>query len=113
MQLGKRIGIDTFYKYFDAFGLFTKTGIALPGESTSIFFDKDNIGPVELATMSFGQRFEITPIQLITAVSSLANSGNLLTPQIVDKTIKENNSDKNFQYGTPYEIEIKKDGKTR
>ena len=93
MQLGKRIGIDTFYKYFDAFGLFNKTGIALPGEGKSIFFDKDNVGPVELATISFGQRFEITPIQLITAVSSLANSGNLLTPQIVDKTINKSTND--------------------
>ena len=93
MQLGKRIGIDTFYKYFDAFGLFTKTGIALPGEGKSIFFDKDNVGPVELATISFGQRFEITPIQLITAISSLANSGNLLTPQIVDKTINKSTND--------------------
>ena len=93
MQLGKRIGIDTFYKYFDAFGLFNKTGIALPGEGKSIFFDKDNVGPVELATISFGQRFEITPIQLITAISSLANSGNLLTPQIVDKTINKSTND--------------------
>lgn len=93
MQLGKRIGIDTFYKYFDAFGLFNKTGIALPGEGKSIFFDKDNVGPVELATISFGQRFEITPIQLITAISSLANNGNLLTPQIVDKTINKSTND--------------------
>ena len=93
MQLGKRIGIDTFYKYFDAFGLFNKTGIALPGEGKSIFFDKDNVGPVELATISFGQRFEITPIQLITAISSLANNGTLLTPQIVDKTINKSTND--------------------
>ena len=93
MQLGKRIGIDTFYKYFDAFGLFNKTGIALPGEGKSIFFDKDNVGPVELATISFGQRFEITPIQLITAISSLANNGNLLTPQIVNKTINKSTND--------------------
>ena len=86
MQLGKRIGVDTFYKYFDAYGLFNKTGIALPGESNSIFFSSDKVGPVELATMSFGQRFEITPIQLITAISSLANGGNLMQPQIVSKT---------------------------
>ena len=89
MQLGKRIGVDLFYKYFESFGLFNKTEISLPGESTSIFFDKDKVGPVELATMSFGQRFEITPIQLITAVSSLANGGKLLQPQIVDKTINK------------------------
>lgn len=88
MQLGKRIGVDTFYKYFEAFGLFDKTGISLPGEATKgIFFDKDRVKPIELATMSFGQRFKITPLQLITAVSSLANGGVLVKPQIVSKTI--------------------------
>ena len=90
MQLGKRIGVDTYYKYFEAFGLFTKTGISLPGEATkSIFFNKDKVKPVELATMSFGQRFEITPLQLITAVSSLANGGILVKPQIVSKTVNK------------------------
>lgn len=93
MQLGKRIGVDTYYKYFEAFGLFSKTGIELPGESNSIFFDRDNVNSVELATMSFGQRFEITPLQLITSVSSLANEGVLVKPQIVSKTVnKDNNS---------------------
>ena len=87
MQLGQRIGVDTFYKYFEAFGLFNKTGIALPLESNSIFLAKDKVKSVELATTSFGQRFNITPIQLITAVSSLANDGILVTPQIVSKTI--------------------------
>lgn len=87
MQLGKRIGIGTFYKYFEAFGLFSKTGIALPGETTSLFHKKENVKSVELATMSFGQRFEITPLQLITAVSSLANGGILVKPQIVSKTV--------------------------
>lgn len=93
MQLGKRIGVDTYYKYFEAFGLFSKTGIALPGESNSIFFDKDKVGPVELATMSFGQRFEITPIQLITAVSSIANGGKLMKPQIVKKTVNTSSNE--------------------
>lgn len=87
MQLGNRIGIDTFYKYFEAFGLFNKTGIALPGEEGSIFHKTNNIGPTELATMSFGQRFNITPLQLITAVSSLANGGVLVQPQIVSKIV--------------------------
>lgn len=87
MQLGKRIGIDTFYKYFEAFGLFDKTGISLIGEENSIFFAKEKVGAVELATTSFGQRFNITPIQLITAVSSLANDGVLVTPQIVSKVV--------------------------
>lgn len=90
MQLGKRIGVDTYYKYFEAFGLFDKTGIGLPGEAgKTIFFDKDKIKPAELATMSFGQRFEITPLQLITAVSSLANGGVLVKPQIVSKTVNK------------------------
>ena len=87
MQLGKRIGVDTLYKYFDAFGLFDKTGIPLPLEGNSVFFDKNNVKNVELATLSFGQRFEITPLQLITAVSSLANDGILVKPQIVSKII--------------------------
>lgn len=93
MQLGKRIGVTRFYKYFDAYGLFDKTGISLPGESGSIFFQKNKVGPVELATMSFGQRFEITPLQLITAVSSLANGGKLLQPQIVNKTVNKATSE--------------------
>lgn len=87
MQLGKRIGIDILYKYFDAFGLFNKTGISLPLESNSYFFEKDQVKSVELATLSFGQRFEITPLQLITAVSCLANDGILVKPQIVSKTV--------------------------
>lgn len=90
MQLGKRIGVDTFYKYFEAFGLFTKTGISLPGEATKgIFLDKERVKQVELATMSFGQRFKITPLQLITAVSSLANDGILVKPQIISKTVNK------------------------
>lgn len=94
MQLGKRIGIDIFYEYFEAFGLFNTTGISLPGESTSIFYsDKDKVGPVELATMSFGQRFEITPIQLITAISAIANGGTLMKPQIVSKTFNKATND--------------------
>ena len=102
MQLGKRIGVSTYYKYFDAFGLFNKTGISLPGESNSIFFKKDKVGPVELATMSFGQRFEITPIQLITAISSIANGGKLMQPQIVSKTV--NKSTNNVSNTTPQQV---------
>ncbi len=89
MQLGKRIGIDTYYKYFEAFGLFNKTGISLPAEQNSIFFDKNTVKPINLATMSFGQRFKITPLQLITAVSALANNGVLVKPQIVSKTVNK------------------------
>ncbi len=83
IQLGKRIGASTFYKYLKAFGLFGKTGIDLPSEGTSTFWKEENVGPVELATMSFGQRFAITPLQLIRAASTIANGGILVTPHIV------------------------------
>ena len=83
MQLGKRIGAPTLYKYYEAFGLFDKTGIATSGETNSYFWDLDDVGNIELATMSFGQRFKITPIQLITAVSTVANDGVLVKPRIV------------------------------
>ncbi len=83
IQLGSRIGKTTLYKYFDAFGLFERTGIAITGETRSNFHDINNLGPVELATTSFGQRFEITPLQLISAVSAIANDGTLVKPKIV------------------------------
>ena len=85
--LGQKLGVDTYYKYLNKFGLLSKTGVMLPGEANSIFIAQNKCGPVELATISFGQRFEITPIQLVTAVSSIANGGNLLTPRIVKATI--------------------------
>lgn len=85
IQLGQRIGVDKFYNYLEAFGFFNNTGIDLPSEGTSSFWSKENVGPVELATMSFGQRFTITPIQLITAVSSIANDGKMVTPHVVKK----------------------------
>lgn len=88
IQLGRRIGAETLYKYYAAFGLFNKTGIDLPSESTSIFFKStDTIRPIELATMSFGQRINITPIQLVTAVSAIANDGILMKPRIVKQII--------------------------
>ena len=83
IQLGKRIGANTLYKYYKAFGLFDKTNSGLPGESSSRFHDLDKVGSVELATMSFGQRFTITPLQMITAICAIANNGNLLQPKIV------------------------------
>ena len=83
IQLSRRIGVTNCYKYFDAFGLFNKTGIDLPSEGESTFWAKENVGPVELATMSFGQRFTITPIQLITAISAVANDGKTVVPHVV------------------------------
>ena len=88
MQLGARIGTRTLYKYYKAFGLFDKTGVDLAGETNSIFYkEEDDVGPVDLATMSFGQRFNITPLQLITAVSAIANDGILMKPRIVKQVI--------------------------
>lgn len=83
IQLGQRIGVSTFYKYLKAFGFFEKTGIDVPSEATSTFWKEENVGPVELATMSFGQRFTITPMQLVKAVSAIANDGVMVTPHIV------------------------------
>lgn len=83
MQLGQRIGINRMYKYFRAFGLFDKVGTDIARVENSIFYKEDEVGPIELATMSFGQRFSITPLQLITAVSAVANDGVLVTPKIV------------------------------
>lgn len=81
--LGQKIGITKYYEYLRKFGLFSKTGIHLPGEANSIFVKEEKAGPVELATISFGQRFEITPLQMITAVSSIANEGIYIKPRIV------------------------------
>lgn len=87
MQLGKRIGATTLYRYYEAFGFFDKTGVELSGEYPSLFHKLEKIGPVELATMSFGQRITITPLQLITAVSSIVNDGALMQPRIVKEVI--------------------------
>ena len=81
--LGQKIGVTKYYNYLRKFGLFSKTGIKLPGEANSIFVKEEKAGPVELATISFGQRFEITPLQMITAVSSIANDGIYIKPRIV------------------------------
>lgn len=83
IQLGARIGTPTLYKYYKAFGLFDKTGVDLPGEANSIFKEESTVIPVERATYSFGQRFSITPLQMITAISAIANDGVLMKPRIV------------------------------
>ncbi|PWE86840.1 peptidoglycan glycosyltransferase [Eubacterium ramulus] len=80
IELGLRLGADDFYHYFEQFGLLSKTGIDLPGEAATIMHKKDNIGQVELATISFGQSFQITPIQLVTTAASLINGGRRVTP---------------------------------
>ena len=83
MQLGKRIGAKTLYKYYNAFGFLNKTNIGLSGEAAGYFHKLDEVGPVELATMSFGQRFTITPLQMITAIGAIVNGGYLMEPNIV------------------------------
>ncbi len=93
--LGQKIGVKAYYEYLRKFGLLNKTGIDLPGEAGSIFLKEEKVGPVELATLSFGQRFEVTPIQLITAVSAIANGGKGVTPRLVTATIDSETGEKN------------------
>lgn len=83
IQIGLQMGKEIFYKYIDAFGLTEKTGIDLPGEASGIFHSIQNVKDTELATISFGQRFQVTPIGLITAVSAVANDGKLMEPRVV------------------------------
>lgn len=80
MELGARVGVEKMYTYFKRLGLFQKTGIDLPGEANSIMHKPENIGAVELATISFGQSFQITPLQLMVAASAVVNGGTLITP---------------------------------
>ena len=83
MQLGKKLGASTLYRYYNAFGFFSTTNFASIGERSGYFWDLKDVGEVELATMSFGQRFRITPLQMITAVAAVANDGVLMQPRIV------------------------------
>lgn len=85
--LGQKIGVQKYYEYLRKFNLLNPTGIDLPGEATSIFLAENKVGPVELATISFGQRFEITPIQLATAISSISNGGMKVKPRVVKQVI--------------------------
>ena len=89
MQVAERIGADKFHEYMIKFGFNEKTGIDLNGEAVGILHKKDDIGPVELATMSFGQTFQITPIQLLRAAAAVANGGRLITPHFAVKTIDD------------------------
>ena len=86
ITVGMRIGVERYYSYFQQFGLLEKTGIDLPGEAGTIMHKMENIGPVELATISFGQSFQITPIQLATTASSIINGGRRITPHFAVKT---------------------------
>lgn len=99
IDVGLRLGVDNYYKYFQQFGLMKKTGIDLPGEAGTIMHKKENIGDVELATISFGQSFQITPIQLAATVSSIINGGRRITPHFgVKVTDQEGNLVEKLKY---------------
>ncbi len=99
MIVAERMGAEIFADYMTKFGFREKTGIDLPGEAVGIIHKTENIGPVELATMSFGQSFQITPLQLLRAVSAIVNGGNLVTPHIGTQIIDENgNVTQTFSY---------------
>lgn len=90
MQIAERIGSENFYKSIEKFGYFEKSGIDLPSEASTIFHKPENIGPTELATISFGQRFKVSIINHLTAIAAVANGGFLVTPYVVDKVIDAN-----------------------
>ena len=101
MELGERLGAENFVGYFKQFGLLSKTNIDLPGEAGTIMHKTENIGPVELATISFGQSFQITPIQLVTTGSSIINGGTRVTPHFgVSVQDADGNTVKTFSYET-------------
>ena len=86
IEWGRRVGVDNFYNYCGKLGLLSKTGIDIAGEASTIIHNKENVGEVELATMSFGQSFQITPIQMLRAAAAIVNGGNLVTPHFAVKT---------------------------
>ncbi len=99
IDIGLRLGTDNFYKYFQQFGLMDMTGVDLPGEAGTIMHKKDNVGMVELATMSFGQSFQVTPMQMATTVSSLINGGRRVTPHFGVRVLGEDGKVvEEFQY---------------
>ena len=100
IDIGLRLGVNDFYKYFQKFGLFSPTGVDLPGEAGTILHKKNRVGQVELATMSFGQSFQVTPMQMAATVSSLINGGKRITPHFgVEATDSEKKKKKVFSYG--------------
>ena len=91
MDIGERTGVDNMYDYYHKLGLFDRSGIDLPGEANSIMHKKENVGPVELATMSFGQSFQVTPIQFMAAVASVINGGHSIPPHIGKQIVNSEN----------------------
>lgn len=93
--LGQKIGVQKYYQYLNKFGFFKVTGIDIPGEAGSIFLKEEKVGPVELATISFGQRFEVTPIQMATMLCTIANGGEYVKPRVVKQIISSSETDEN------------------
>ncbi len=113
IEIGLRLGTDNFYKYFEQFGLMGMTGVDLPGEAGTIMHKKENVGQVELATMSFGQSFQITPMQLATTVSSIVNGGERTAPHFgVSVLDREGEEVKRFKYGDGKRIVSKETSET-
>lgn len=113
IEIGLRLGTDNFYKYFEQFGLMGMTGVDLPGEAGTIMHKKENVGQVELATMSFGQSFQITPMQLAATVSSIVNGGERITPHFgVSVLDREGEEVKRFKYGDGKRIVSKETSET-
>lgn len=104
IDVGQRLGVDNYYRYFEQFGLMGKTGVDLPGEAATIMHRKENMGAVELATVSFGQSFQITPLQLTTTASSIINGGNRVTPHFALRA-------ENPSTGIVHEFEYKEKGR--
>ena len=99
--LGQKLGVHKYYQYLEKFGFLKRTGIDLPGEASSIFLKEEKVGPVELGTIAFGQRFEVTPIQMVSMVSAIANGGTYVKPRVVKAII-------NSQTGERKDIEVVK-----
>ena len=98
IDVGQRLGVDRYYQYFTQFRLKEKTGVDLPGEAGTIMHQKENMGPVELATVSFGQSFQITPIRLAATVSSIINGGYAVTPHLALRTIGTDDRIREFSW---------------
>lgn len=113
IEVGMRLGVDNFYKYFEQFGMLDKTGVDLPGEAVTIMHKKENVGLVELATMSFGQSFQVTPMQMAATVSSLINGGVRITPHFGVCTYNsEGEKIETFDYGEGERILSEKTSET-
>lgn len=113
IEIGARLGTENFYKYFKQFGMMGKTGIDLPGEASAVIHKKENVGAVELATMSFGQSFQITPMQMATTVCSIVNGGKRITPHFGVAVYDENGKKiQTFSYDDREQIVSEKTSET-